>query len=243
MSEKSVLEQMRADIERALAKPLEQRRWAMIVDIEKCVGCHGCTAACKAENKTPHGVDYRFVKDAEDGEYPDVKHYFMPNLCMQCDKAPCVEACTDGSVTKGVDGVVRIDYAKNTGDPKVTAACPYGVMSTDEGDYYTKGTPKLEPYEDAATFEYGQEAGRKDKIGKNRKCHYCLHRIEAGMLPACVSTCIGEANYFGDLNDPESLVAKLAGKKGIYIFGADFGTDPITRYLGADEYHCAMCHE
>ena len=242
MSEQSILEQMRADIQRALVKPLEQRRWAMIVDIRKCVGCHGCTVACKAENKTPLDVDYRFVKDAEDGEYPNVRHYFMPNLCMQCDNAPCVKACKDGSVTKGKDGVVRIVYVRNTGDPRVTAACPYGVMFTDKGEYYTEDTPKREAYEDADTFEYGKEAGRKGKIGKNRKCHYCLHRIEAGMFPACVSTCIGEANYFGDLDDSSSLVAQMAKEKGLYVFGADFGTKPITRYLGADAYSCAKCH-
>jgi len=243
MSEQSVLEQMRADVQRALAKPPEQRHWAMIVDIRKCVGCHACTVACKAENKTPEGVDYRFVKDAEDGEYPNVKHYYMPNLCMQCDNAPCVKACKDGSVTQGKDGVVRIDYAKNTGDSKVAAACPYGVMSVDKGNYYTDGTPKKEAYEDAETFEYGAKAGRKGKVGKNRKCHYCLHRVEAGMLPACVATCIGEANYFGDLNDPKSLVAQKAKEKGLYVFGADFGTKPTTKYLGADAYGCAKCHE
>lgn len=243
MSEQGMLEQMREDLARALAKPPEQRRWGMIIDVEKCIGCHGCTVACKAENKTPRGVDYRFVKEAEDGEYPNVQQYYMPNQCMQCDNAPCVKACKDGSVTKGVDGVVRIDYSKNTGDPKVTAACPYGVMSTDEGEYYTDGTPKKEAYEDAATFEYGQKAGRKGKIGKNRKCHYCMHRVEAGMLPACVTTCIGESNYFGDLNDPKALVTQMAKKKGLYVFGADFGTKPVTRYLGADAYSCAKCHE
>jgi len=116
-------------------------------------------------------------------------------------------------------------------------------MSVDKGNYYTDGTPKKEVYEDSDTFEYGTKADRKGKVGKNRKCHYCLHRVEAGMLPACVSTCIGEANYFGDLNDPKSLVAQMAKKKGIYIFQADLGTKPTTKYFGADAYGCAKCHE
>jgi len=243
MAEKSLLEQMREDVQRALAKPLEQRRWAMVVDIRKCVGCHACTVACKAENKTPPGVDYRIVREAEDGAYPNVQKYFMPTLCMQCENPPCVKACKDGSVTKGKDGVVRVDYAKNTGAAAVNKACPYDAFSTDDGSYYTDGTPKHEAYEDAATFEYGVKAGRKGKVKKNRKCHYCLHRLEAGMLPACVSTCIGAANYFGDLNDPESVVAKMAKDPNIYIFRADQKTGPTTRYMSDDPKTCAKCHE
>jgi len=243
MAEKSLLEQMRGDVQRALNKPMGQRRWAMIVDIRKCVGCHACTVACKAENLTPPGVDYRIVREAEDGQYPNVQHYFMPTLCMQCEKPPCVAACKDGSVTKGKDGVVRIDYAKNTGDPAVVKACPYDAMSIDDAGYYTDGTPQHEMYEDADTFEYGLKSGRKGKMHKNRKCHYCLHRVEVGMLPACVTTCIGAANYFGDLNDPDSVVAKVAKDKNIYIFRADQKTGPTTRYMSADPQSCAKCHE
>ena len=116
-------------------------------------------------------------------------------------------------------------------------------MSVDDGGYYTDGTPQREAYESADTFEYGKKAPRKGKIGKNRKCHYCLHRVEAGMLPACVSTCIGEANYFGDLNDSKSIVAKKAKEMGVYLFQAGLGTKPTTRYLGADAISCADCHE
>ena len=157
MAQESLQEQMRGDVRRALRKPPEQRHWAMIVDVRKCVGCHACTVACKAENKTPPGVNYRTVKEAEVGAYPNVQRLFMPTLCMQCENPPCVKACKDGSITKGKDGVVRIDYAKNTGDPAVNKACPYGAMSTDDGSYYTDGTPKHEAYEDADTFEYGVE--------------------------------------------------------------------------------------
>jgi tetrathionate reductase subunit B len=112
MAQESLQEQMREDVQRALRKPPEQRHWAMIVDVRKCVGCHACTVACKAENKTPPGVNYRTVKEAEVGTYPNVQRLFMPTLCMQCENPPCVKACKDGSITKGKDGVVRIDYAK-----------------------------------------------------------------------------------------------------------------------------------
>ncbi len=240
---KSVLEVMRDDIRRALKKPPEKRRWGMIVDIRKCIGCHACSVACKAENKTPEGVDYRTVKEVEDGEFPNVQRFFMPGLCMQCDNPPCVKACKDGSMSKSKDGIILIDYKKNSGDPNVAKACPYGVLSVDKGNYYTDGTPKREKYEDIDTFEYSDKSGRTAKVGKNRKCHYCIHRVNAGMLPACVTTCIGEANYFGDLNDPNSVVSKKAKEKGLYIFQGELGTKPKTNYLGADTYDCAKCHE
>jgi len=238
----SVLERMRADLDRALKKPSSQRRWAMVIDIRRCVGCHACTVSCKAENKTPPGVDYRFVKDVEDGEYPEPIHLFMPGLCMQCDNPKCVSACEQGAIAKRPDGIVAIDYDKCGGcssDPP----CPYDLIFKDTGEYYSDGTPTRQPYETADCFEYGDREGRKNKIGKCRKCHYCLHRLEAGMLPACVTTCIGEANFFGDLNDSRSLVAEKAAESGIYFLEEALGTKPITRYLGNNRYDCAQCHD
>ncbi|GAB4256348.1 MAG: hypothetical protein Kow0092_02360 [Deferrisomatales bacterium] len=247
MADVALLEQMRQDVIRALEKPPEKRRWALIVDIRKCVGCHACTVACKAENKTPPDVDYRIVRDAEDGSYPNVQHYFMPVLCMQCENPPCVKACRDGAIFKRPDGVVQVDYARCHGCEK-PSACPYGVLHKDDGRYYTEGAPKLEAYETAATFEYGERQVRRNgaaPVGRCRKCHYCVHRLEAGMLPACVTTCIGQANYFGDLTDPESVVAKVAKAQHIYLYGTSYQTGPTTRYVswGPGEDTCGACHE
>lgn len=245
MAEKSLLEQMREDVVRALKKPVEERRWAMVIDIRKCIGCHSCTVACKAENKTAPGMEYRWVAEAEDGSYPNVSKYFMPTLCMQCEKPPCVKACREKAIFKRTDGIVEVDYDKCTHCDQ-PSACPYGVMFKDAGAYYTKNTPKLEAYEMAATFEYGKKQVRKkgaSPVGRCRKCHYCLHRLESGMLPACVSTCLGNTNYFGDLNDPKSVVAKMARDPNVYIFRAALGTGPTTRYMTADPKTCAKCHE
>ncbi|MEE9558760.1 MAG: 4Fe-4S dicluster domain-containing protein, partial [Candidatus Brocadiales bacterium] len=102
----------------------------------------------------------------------------------------------------------------------VIEACPYeNAIFYDDGSYFTldvgaiegnegKGRP-LQPYEEEINFQYGTDLKRKDLIGRPRKCDFCLHRLRSGMLPACVSTCVGGAMYFGDGNDPDSLVSEL----------------------------------
>ena len=79
------------DIKRALAKP--ERKWAMLIDLRRCVLCHACTAGCVAEQKSPPGIIYRPVYEEEMGIYPDVKRRYTPRPCQQCDNPPCVQAC------------------------------------------------------------------------------------------------------------------------------------------------------
>jgi len=87
------LERMRTDLLRALTKPVAERRWVMVIDLRACVGCHGCTIACVAENKLPPGVVYRPVIEEEIGRYPNVSRRFIPRPCMQCDNPPCTGVC------------------------------------------------------------------------------------------------------------------------------------------------------
>lgn len=237
---------MQKDMERALLKPANKRRWVMLVDIRKCTGCHACSVACKAENKTPQGVDYRWVKEAEDGKFPNVTRIFMPGLCMQCDNAPCIKACTSKAIYKRNDGIVAVDYSKCIGCGGVAAnACPYNALFVDKGDYYTENTPKVMDYEKGPIYEYGHKYLRADNnlpIGSCRKCHYCLHRLEMGVLPACVTTCLGGANYFGDINDTQSLVYQKARELDLYTLFESLGTKPVTQYLTDDKDLCKKCH-
>jgi CheY-like chemotaxis protein len=85
---KDVLMRMQEDLQRALQKAPEDRRWGMVIDLRKCVGCHACTIACVAENKLPPGVVYRPVIEQERGTYPHVTRTFIPRPCMQCDDPP-----------------------------------------------------------------------------------------------------------------------------------------------------------
>jgi len=239
---------MQVDIRRALQKPVDQRNWIMVIDGRKCIGCQACVVACAAENVLPPGVSYRSVPEIEYGTYPNLRRYPMPTQCMQCDKPPCMAAANavaPGSITKRPDGIVAIDYAKFRGRAAFDAAvkaCPYRALYYDDGRFYTQPTPAFQPYEEAVSHDYGRhwvrERGRRAEppAGGGRKCHFCLHRLNAGLVPACVSTCIARAIYFGDKNDPQSLVSeileKTAGK--VLRIRENRGTEPRVYYICDD---------
>ena len=207
---------MAADMQRALGRAPADRRWAMMIDTRRCIGCSACTIACVAENNLPQGVTYRTVPEVDVGAYPDVQRSFMPTNCMQCDDAPCVPAANavlPGSMKKRPDGIVEIDYARMKGrrvHEAAKKACPYGAaLYYDEGKNHTDGTPALQAYESRAVGEYGRTWTRKQTAGTTRKCHFCAPRLDAGLLPACVTTCTGLAMHFGDAADPKSLVSEM----------------------------------
>ncbi len=239
---------MQGDIRRALQKTVEQRSWVMVIDGQKCVGCQACVVACTAENVLPPGVSYRSVPEIEVGTYPNVKRYPMPTQCMQCDKPPCVPAANaiaPGSFSKRPDGIVAIDYTKFRGRAAYEAAakaCPYRALYFDEGKFYTQPTPAFQPYEEAVSHDYGRrwmrERGKRNEppAGGGRKCHFCLHRLNAGMVPACVSTCIGRAIYFGDKNDSQSLANEVLARNASKVLRirANRGTEPRVYYLCDD---------
>lgn len=225
---------MMRDLQRALKKPVEKRRWVMVIDLRKCVGCNACTIACVVENKLPPSVVYRPVLHEEEGKYPHVVRKFLPRPCMQCDNPPCTPVCPVKATWKRPDGIVVIDYEACIGCRYCITACPYGARSFDFGDYYTEGTPEIAPVERAPSFEYQrpwERKGNQSPVGNARKCHFCLHRIERGLLPQCVTTCIGRATFFGDANDPESLVSELIRKPNVIRLKEELGTEPKVYYL------------
>lgn len=235
---------MQAELRRAAAKPADRRHWVMVVDLRKCVGCSACTVGCVAENKLPPGVVYRPVLQEEIGAYPRVSKRFVPRPCMQCDDPPCVSVCPVGATAKAASGVVAIDYDKCIGCRACLTACPYAARSFDTGRSYLDGTPGTAPgaigaraaavYEGSPAFEYGaarRRKGRASPVGNARKCHFCEHRLAAGMLPACVTTCIGRATYFGDANDPDTLVARLMSAPSVIRLKEEMGTLPRVFYV------------
>jgi molybdopterin-containing oxidoreductase family iron-sulfur binding subunit len=250
---------MHDDLERALAKPASKRSWAMVIDIRKCVGDHACTVSCMAENVCPPGTSYRKVFEAEQRGYPETERFFMPANCQHCDNPPCMKAANKvkaDSILKRPDGIVVFDYEAlaKSGKAREAAikACPYYAIVEDKGGYYTDGTPKLEEYETRTFYEYDKTLTRKQTSGTIRKCTFCPHRLESGMIPACVSTCIGRAMYFGDMNDPGSLVSELKGKERTWRYQEKLGTEPRIYYIGYETRKdislgtaasCVECHK
>ncbi len=229
----------------------------MVIDLQKCTGCRTCAVACKSENHTPPGVNYLFVVEDEIGEYPNVRRQFIPRPCMQCREPSCTTACPTGATYQRDDGVTVIDYDKCIGCRYCVAACPYGSRSFDFGhSYYSSvldGQPAgadafaaVEPtaYETAPSPEYGENRHRNpaaSPVGNVRKCHFCLHRVKQGMLPACVAACPGRAMYFGNLNDPGSDVYRTGegdranfpkfSDRHVMQLGRETGNDPSVYYL------------
>ena len=134
---------MQKELEVAMAKPVEQRRWMMVIDTRKCIGCHACTIACVVENKLPPGVVYRPVVTEEFGTYPNVAMRFTPRPCMQCEVPPCMPVCPVKATWKRPDGIVAIDYDKCIGCGYCVTACPYNARTRDLGENYTDGTPAM----------------------------------------------------------------------------------------------------
>ena len=230
----STLLRMQRELQKALKKPMEQRRWVMVIDLRKCIGCSACTISCNSENVLPPGVVYRPVVEEEIGEYPNVTRRFIPRPCMQCDNPPCVPVCPVSATWKRADGIVVVDYDVCIGCRYCIMACPYNARTFDFGERYTNGTPKEMAYETRPTFEYSEQWPRepdRSPIGNARKCHFCIHRIESGMLPSCTTSCIGGATYFGDANDPNSQVSKLIGQPNVMRLKEELGTNPRVYYL------------
>jgi len=229
----SMIHRMLEELRRALGKPVAERRWGMVIDLRKCVGCQACTIACITENKLPPGVVYRPVITEERGTFPNVSKSFLPRPCMQCEDPTCVPVCPVGATAKRPDGIVAVDYESCIGCRYCMTACPYNARTFDFGDNRDEGG-EIQPSDKVSSREYGRVWKReKDSspIGNARKCTFCLHRLERGELPACVSCCMGRATYFGDLNDSTSLVSQLAAKANATRLKESAGTGPVVFYL------------
>ena len=104
--------------------------YAIVVDLDRCIGCHGCEIACKNENNIALGEYWnKVVERGPFGEYPDLEMYFLPTMCQQCQDAPCVNVCPTGASYRDADGMVLVDKEKCIGCKYCMMACPYGVRS------------------------------------------------------------------------------------------------------------------
>jgi Fe-S-cluster-containing dehydrogenase component/formate-dependent nitrite reductase membrane component NrfD len=178
--------------------------YGFAIDLRKCIGCHACTIACKAEHDIPVGVNRCWVKTVEKGTFPDTQRLFFPVLCNQCEEAPCLKICPTGALFKRRDGIVDLNGASCIGCRACMAACPYDQLFIDPN---------------TRTAE---------------KCNFCANRVENQLQPACVSVCPTECRIFGDLDDPSSEVARIAHMQGVDVRKPEKGTVPKVFYIGAE---------
>lgn len=195
-------------------------RPAIYVDLKRCIGCNACSVACKQENNVRIGELWNRVFGVETGSYPAVDVRVLPMLCQQCLEAPCKLACDrlgHQAMIRRPDGILYVDQNRCTGCQHCITACPFKAIF-------------LNP-----------------ETNKAEKCHLCMHRIDAGLAPACVITCLGITREFGryeDLaskhRDGEFMVSNA--RTALSVLYANLGDEPprdsgTAGYPGAGECH------
>lgn len=209
-------------------------RWAMVADLERCVGCQTCTAACRHANATSPAVQWRKVIDIEAGQFPDVRRTFVPVGCQHCADPPCMHVCPSTATRQRPDGIVTIDYDICIGCAYCDVACPYQARFKISKEDFAYGDQAMQ-----------NEIEREDpaRLGVAQKCTFCSDRIDFGIAngvapgtdpratPACVNACIADALVFGDLDDPASNVSKLLKNHKSFRMHAELKTEPGFYYL------------
>ncbi|MFQ6016212.1 MAG: 4Fe-4S dicluster domain-containing protein [Anaerolineae bacterium] len=213
-------------------------RWAMVIDLDRCVACQACSAACRAENNVSfvgpeqaemgRAIFWNEVIPQVEGEYPHVKARFVPRPCFHCDNPPCVKVCPVGATYKDEEGIVRQNYARCIGCRYCMVACPYGARYF---NWYAPQWPDgldrcINP--DRVEGKGSVEGPSPRPKGIVEKCTFCLHRLP---VPACNQACPANARYFGDLDDPDSVVSQLARSPRAFRFLEELGTEPKVYYL------------
>lgn len=208
------------------------RKWGMLIDINKCIGCNYCTYACQAVNNLADDMLYNVVtaEETQSGE-----EFFLSRPCMQCAEAPCVHVCPVQATYYRPDGIVAMDYDRCIGCRYCQVACPYGARV-----FNWKDPIELSP----KSPDFGMQEVANRPRGVVEKCHFCSHRIDRGLengltpgvdndaTPACVVACPTGARVFGDLNDTESPISKARQEAIVTLrLREELSTEPRVYYI------------
>lgn len=205
--------------------------WAMVIDLEQCIGCQRCVYACQATNDTASDHLWNIVLEDSTTYGRDV---FIPRPCMHCEHAPCVEVCPVGATFHREDGLVTMDYDRCIGCRYCMVACPYGarVFNWEDRDDDNPQSPI-----------WGSPEVERRPRGVVEKCTFCVHRIDAASerglrpgydeaaTPACCTVCPTEARVFGDLRDEHSPAAQALQGRQAVVLRSELGTKPRVFYL------------
>ncbi len=183
------------------------KRYAMVFDVRRCTGCLSCTVNCSIENNVPEGRARTAVVQQTVQGKKGTAILSMPNQCNHCENPSCVKVCpVKATYKREEDGIVVIDYDRCIHCMACVSACPYHARKADP-------THQVPP----------------------EKCNFCIHRVQEGLLPSCVESCIGGARVFGDLNDPTSEVYELVKSNKVYTLLNKYDTRPNIYYIGLPE--------
>ncbi|MCX7893454.1 MAG: 4Fe-4S dicluster domain-containing protein [Burkholderiales bacterium] len=197
-------------------------RWGLLVDANRCAsGCTACVTACRTENGLADTgrprTDAQWIRIVDLRDPRTGREARAPVMCQHCAHPPCVDVCPTGASFKRADGIVLVDRHTCIGCRYCMMACPYKARS----------------------FVHENLADQKPDVPRGKgcveSCTLCVHRVDRGGTPACVEACAAAghgAMLFGDLNDPESAIAKRLRELPARALRADLALDPGVRYAG-----------
>lgn len=196
-------------------------RWGMLIDSTACAtGCTDCVSACNTENGLSGATgptDAQWIRKIEIKEIKTGKTQSLPMMCQHCAEPPCVDVCPTGASFKRADGIVLVDKHSCIGCRYCVMACPYKARS----------------------FVHEPLDGQKPDVPRGKGtvegCTLCVHKVDRGESPACVSACASaghNAMLFGDLNDPDSTIARRVARLTARQVREDLNLDTGVRYVG-----------
>jgi Fe-S-cluster-containing dehydrogenase component/formate-dependent nitrite reductase membrane component NrfD len=179
--------------------------YGFVIDNRRCIGCHACTVACKAEHDDPIGVNKTWVKQIEKGDFPNTNRNFSVMRCNHCDDSPCTDVCPVTALWEREDGIVDFDPERCIGCKACMQGCPYDALYIDP------------------------------ETSTAAKCNYCSHRVDSGREPACVTVCPEDAILAGDMENNDTEITQTVADQEVQARKPEKGTEPKLFYVDGDE--------